>query len=186
MRNIFIIVTLIAWGLLCCACDRNNEQKNRLAKELRIFKEQEIVLPDNLLAKHFNEQEPDTTLLNRPLKMVVYLNQNGCESCKLNALLPVYLFILENKPFTKFGTVIILHPTHTESTDHLLKEMHFRHTVFYDTDGSFERLNPFLPKNERFHTFLLDEDNKVVLIGNPARNTKLKDLYITELKKRHP
>ena len=64
--------------------------------------------------------------------------------------------------------------------------MFYGQTVFYDIDGSFERLNPHLPKNERFHTFLLDEHNKVILVGSPVDNTRLKNLYFSEIKKRHP
>jgi len=51
-------------------------------------------------------------------------------------------------------------------------------------DGSFERLNPHLPKDERFHTFLLDENNKVILVGYPVNNPKLKELYLKELNKK--
>jgi hypothetical protein len=50
-------------------------------------------------------------------------------------------------------------------------------------DGSFERLNPHLPANEQFHTFLLNEENKVVLAGSPVHNEKLKKLYLAELNK---
>ena len=185
MCRISIFFTLMLGVLLCCACVRNRAQKQKLAEELHIFQEKTIILPDNLLAKHFNDQEPDTSLLYRPLKMVVYLNQSGCEGCKLQGLWPTHIFILENKPFTKFGVVIILNPSHEESTNNLLKELRFRQTVFYDLDGSFERLNPHLPKNERFHTFLLDENNKVLLVGNPAGNEKLKKLYLSEIRKRH-
>jgi len=185
MRCISIFSALIIGVLLCCACSGSNEQKQKLAEELRMFKEQAIVLPDNLLAKYYGEQEPDISLLDRPIKMVVYVNQGGCEDCKLRELFPVYIFTLENKPFTKFGVVIILNPSHIESVDNFLKEVRFRHTVFYDLDSSFERTNPHFPKNERFHTFLLDENNNVILVGNPTRNVKLKNLYLSELRKRH-
>lgn len=29
-----------------------------------------------------------------------------------------------------------------------------------------------------FHTFLLDKDNKVLAIGNPIHNPKVKELYL--------
>jgi hypothetical protein len=36
-----------------------------------------------MLARLCDEQTlPDTTLLRRPLKMVVYVNHDGCQDCK--------------------------------------------------------------------------------------------------------
>ena len=36
--------------------------------------------------------------------------------------------------------------------------------------------------DERFHTFLLNKENKVVLAGNPVGNNKLKRLYLEAIK----
>ena len=46
-----------------------------------------------------------------------------------------------------------------------------------DTLKEFERLNPHLPKNRALHTFLLDENNRVILVGNPSRNEKIKEMF---------
>ena len=180
-----IILTLIVVVSLCSSCAENNESKRKLKAELRKFQETAITFPDNLLAKHYDNQvSPDRSLLDRPFKMVVYVNQEGCQDCRLHALLPwIYMFILENRHFENFGVIMILNTSDMESTDDTLEELRFRHTVFYDLDGSFEFLNPHLPKNERYHTFLLNEENKVILVGNPIRNEKLKKLYLKKLNK---
>ena len=65
--------------------------------------------------------------------------------------------------------VIILNSSDIIAPEKLIFQKRFRYSVFYDLDGSFERLNPHLPKNERFHTFLLGENDKVLLVGNPAK-----------------
>ena len=49
--------------------------------------------------------------------------------------------------------------------------------VLLDTAGIFERSNPQLPENPVFHTFLLDRDNRVVLVGSPLGNPKMWELY---------
>jgi hypothetical protein len=181
-RIIFFILFVMV--LLCDACSENNGQKKGLESELRLFKAKAITLPNNLLAKRCDEQTPpDTTLLRRPLKMVIYVNQDGCEDCKLRALLPVHMFILENRHLENFGVIIILNASQMEAADQTLTDMRFRQTVFYDPDGSFERLNPHLPANEQFHTFLLNKENKVILAGNPVHNEKLKKLYLAEMNK---
>ncbi len=55
--------------------------------------------------------------------------------------------------------------------------MRFDYPVFLDTAGVFERSNPGLPANPVFHTFLLDRENRVVLVGSPIGNAKMWDLY---------
>lgn len=185
--NRIVLFALIVGAFMYSACTGNNEQNEQKKKqeaELRLFKEKIITLPENMLAKHCDEQIlPDTTLLERPLKMIVYINQDGCTDCKLRGLLPYYMFILENEYLDNFGVVIILNTVDRELAESTLADMRFRRTVFYDLDNSFERLNPHLPQNEQFHTFLLNEENKVILVGAPVYNEKLKKLYLKEMKR---
>lgn len=180
-----IIYFLVLFGsLFCFSCSQKNGQDKKLEAELRAFKEKAIIFPDNMEAKICEGKTPlDTTLLNRTSKMVVYVGPDGCTDCKLRSLMPLYMFILENRHRDNFGVVVIVHSEDREATETVLTELRFRHTVFYDVDGSFKRLNPQLPDSEHFHTFLLNKENKVVLIGNPTHNEKLKNLYLAEIEK---
>lgn len=183
MWRIFYFI-LILGMLICSSCSKKSEQDKKLETELRQFKAKAITFPDNMEAKVCDGKiSPDTTLLSCPYKMVIYVGKDGCTNCKLRSLLPVYMFILENKHRENFGVVIILNTADKEATEKLLTDMRFRQTVFYDLDGSFERLNPHIPAGEDFHTFLLNKENKVVLIGNPTHNEKLNKLYLTEINK---
>ena len=53
----------------------------------------------------------------------------------------------------------------------------FDYPVLVDTIGEFEKLNPHLPKNKALHAFLLDENNNVMLVGNPLHNKKIKEMF---------
>ncbi|MFI3306556.1 MAG: hypothetical protein R3Y68_08625 [Rikenellaceae bacterium] len=53
----------------------------------------------------------------------------------------------------------------------------FDYPIIIDSIGEFERLNPHLPKNKAMHTFLLDENNNVVLVGNPLNNPKIEKMF---------
>jgi len=59
----------------------------------------------------------------------------------------------------------------------LLKSDKFDYPVFIDFNGSFVKQNPKIPKNRQLHSFLLDKNNKVVLIGSPLYNPMLWELY---------
>lgn len=140
-----------------------------------------ITFPSDLISKVYLAESADKSLHRKPYKMVVYLNANGCESCKIQTLMLVDQFIVENKFSGKLEAIIIINTLHIESTDRLLRELCVVQTVFYDLDGSFERLNPHLPDDDRFHTLLLGEDNKIIVVGSPLNNSKLKNLYFAAL-----
>lgn len=46
-----------------------------------------------------------------------------------------------------------------------------------DYNDELNSLNHF-PSDERFQTFLLDKDNRVLAVGNPIHNPKIKELYL--------
>jgi hypothetical protein len=52
----------------------------------------------------------------------------------------------------------------------------FNYPVFVDKENEIMRLNNF-PKELEYQCFLLDKDNKVVLVGNPVYNSGIWTLY---------
>ena len=59
----------------------------------------------------------------------------------------------------------------------LIKNSRVNYPIILDTLGQFAKLNPHLPKNKALHTFLLDENNNVILVGNPLHNKKIKEMF---------
>lgn len=43
------------------------------------------------------------------------------------------------------------------------------------------KYNPHIPENKLLHTFLLDEDNKVILAGNPIFNYQIEKMLFKRL-----
>ena len=59
----------------------------------------------------------------------------------------------------------------------LLERYNFEYPVCIDVHNVFCQLNSF-PELTEFQTFLLNQENKVVAIGNPVHNPKIKELYL--------
>jgi hypothetical protein len=57
-----------------------------------------------------------------------------------------------------------------------LKDEGLNGSVYIDVNDSLNQLNQ-LPVNPVYRCFLLDKDNKVLAIGNPANNYKVWELY---------
>jgi hypothetical protein len=67
-------------------------------------------------------------------------------------------------------------PKNEKDLAYLFKRDRFRHPVFFDRENRLEQLNRF-PAQMEYRCFLLDRENKVVLIGNPALNPKVWELF---------
>ncbi|MBR4326179.1 MAG: DUF1573 domain-containing protein [Bacteroidales bacterium] len=77
----------------------------------------------------------------------------------------------------KVCVMIFMHPHRVVDAKYTIRRDSFPYPVCIDLSDSLNKLNNF-PKDDRFHCFLLDENNRVILIGNPVHNPKIKDLYI--------
>jgi hypothetical protein len=76
----------------------------------------------------------------------------------------------------KVDFLFYFQPKNEKELTHLFKRDGFRHPVFLDRENRLERLNHF-PSRMEYQCFLLNRDNRVVLVGNPALNPKVWELF---------
>jgi len=164
MKHIGILFVL----LFLFSCNRNN-----LEKQLINFSGTEIFFPESLQA---NQQGRDTLMIltHAPLKIVVWCDSIGCcSSCRIKRLLEWNEFGDVFEPIFIFSTKA----NEQHSIHNTLRTSGFKHPVYIDKGNFFRKNNPDIPSDARLHTFLLDENNKVILIGNPINNEMLWELY---------
>lgn len=71
---------------------------------------------------------------------------------------------------------MVFYPKEKDYLISLLRNSRFDSFVFIDERDTLNRLNSFFPE-EHFRTFLLDKNDKVLAIGNPIFNPKIRELY---------
>lgn len=111
-------------------------------------------------------------------KILVYTDSIGCVGCNLR--LPQWMEWMKQIDSISNGKVSFLffiHPKDETDLQLLLQRQNFNIPVCIDKDNSLNKLNHF-PTNAMLQTFLLDEHNKVLAIGNPMHSLKIKDLYM--------
>jgi len=115
-----------------------------------------------------------------PVKLVVWYDSLICNSCHLNRMYNWYAITDYADSLSQRFSVVFLftpkkgdiHRVHSK----LLTEK-FDYPVFTDRNSIFYEQNPIIPKNQQLHSFLLDRNNRVVLVGNPLHNHTLWALY---------
>ena len=134
----------------------------------------------------------DSTLKESPwnkakLKLVHYVDSVTCSSCYLQKVaIDSLLFNMETLSDNEFYNIFIINPDN--KTKNKLKSKYLERlipqTIFVDSTNVFIEANPNIPPESMYHTFLLDESNKVVLVGNPMLNKQIEAMMLSIVEKK--
>lgn len=122
----------------------------------------------------------------RDYKLVIYVDSSRCTKCFINQL-PDWkeLLSLEKEEGSHMQFIFILEPHRgdSDSTKNSLEKSGFEHYVFIDQNSIFREANTHIPHGSEYHTFLLDKNNNIILVGNPLRNDRINKLFLKRIGK---
>ena len=172
-NNWLLVISIL---FLCVSC--KDTPKEHYTKLLQEWMGKEVQFPDN----------PTFTILGRdavnfPLeadyKILTYVDSMGCISCKLQ--LSRWKAYMEEKDVAPVRFLFFFSPEKRRDILGTLKANAFTHPVCIDEMNELNRLNHF-PTEFGGQTFLLDRNNRILAIGNPIHNPKVKELYLKIIK----
>lgn len=146
----------------------------------------EIRFPQDMVFTRFTTDTVDFTLPESSHKILVFVDSIGCTSCKLQ--LHRWKELIQHTDSITQRTVPFLfffQSTDKKEIRYLLKKDNFDLPICLDQSDRLNGLNHF-PADGRFQTFLLDKNNKVVVIGNPIHNPNIRELYLKEITGKQP
>lgn len=166
--------------LLLFACNGKNSKSFFLTKQ---WHNKEIIIPEwNLKAKFLGRDTLCRDYFQKKYKIVMYVDSTECAECRLQ-LYQWYKYIQEYKNLDyKLSFFIIVHAENPKIIDILSRQYDFKYPIFHDKGGVMNKLNSF-SNNIDLPTFLLNEENKVLVIGNPIKNKSIKKRIDDILKK---
>lgn len=121
------------------------------------------------------------------LKLVHYIDSAACSTCYLQkAATNELLHRMEELSNNEFYNVFIINPDKKarKRIKANFNEKLIPSTIFVDSANVFMELNPNLPSESMYHTFLLDENNNVVLVGNPMLNKQIEEMMLSIVEER--
>jgi len=161
--------------LLLCSCSNNN-----IVKDIEQLMDQQITLSSDWNTIWKGKDVVLNGFIEAPIKMMVWYDSLVCGACEVNKMHRWYNIVDYADSLSQWFSIIFLFSPTKESMSRLsmsLKAEKFDYPIFIDQNASFAKQNSKIPKNQNLHSFLLDKDNKVVLIGNPLNNPSLWRLY---------
>lgn len=170
--RLLLPMLLFATGFVSCG------EKAKIKKTMEVFMASHIVFPNNLQCIYNNQVSQIQIDSLKSRKLVVYYDSLDCSSCRVSHLMDIYpLYGMSDT--CDFSVITIFSPRERDLTELMIqiKVLNPSIPIYIDVDGSFRWQNQCIPNDKRFNTFLLDENNIPIFIGNPLASKKLKELF---------
>ena len=178
--KVIIRMILGLFGVTCSililfSCGRSGQHKaNRVLEE---WIGRQVIIPNDLVYTKYGTDTVEYSQAYTDYKILVYVDTVGCTSCQLQLERWLdWVDCLKNKSSYSVSYLFDFYPKNTEELVDLLRFYDFSVPVCIDETDRLNQLNKF-PAGGKFHTFLLDRDNKVVLVGSPVNNENIAELY---------
>ena len=179
-NNILPLFILCTLSCACFSC--SNEKKEEITRMVTEWQGKEIQFPTN---STFTIQGKDTVSVNMNAehKILVYVDSAGCTSCRLQ-LNKWKEFIVKVDSVAKEPVQFLFYltPKSVKEARYITRRDDFTYPICIDLKNEINSKNNF-PKEDTFHTFLLDAKNKVQIIGNPIHNNAVRELYLNAISK---
>ena len=172
-------ILLFGTSILLLSCKEDPQKE--IAKIVTEWQDKEIIFPENMVFTQYGQDTIQYEMPESDYKILLYVDSVGCTGCKLQ-LHKWSEFIAEVDSLTS-GNVPVLfffHPKDKRELTYLLKRDGITVPVCLDENDRLNSINSF-PSRDDFQCFLLNKDNKVVYIGNPIHNIRIREMYLSRI-----
>lgn len=163
-----IIICILLVMFAACNSDRT-KYKNIISQ----WQHKKIIFPQTL--DTLDQDSAWQFMLNHKYKILTIIDTNSCTECRLK-LYEWSKLIHQMDSIKNTSFIFIIHAKDYSYINMIKKKNSFNYPLFYDYKNKVGELNMF-SKEPRFQTFLLNQNNEVILIDNPIDNKYLWNLY---------
>lgn len=169
-----LLCVIFVFGCISCSHD------NQFKEEILMLKSNSIILHFNEMQAVYNGRDTVNAVSLDGMKLIVFTDSSSCSVCALSRMYFWNDLLGEIKYYDEKLKVYFIFsplPKDLPSVRLSLSSLHFNQIVHLDTLGVFIDDNKHIPHHPDMHTFLLDEDNNVLLVGNPLDNEKIEEMF---------
>lgn len=172
----FVLYMIIICFVQTCGLSKKNDIK----KIVQEWQSKEIIIPDQLTYKILGKDTLCDELWKSPFRIFTYIDSIGCTSCRLR--LPEWKALIDScrEQSIDVSFIFAVHSSDFKRFTNDVKFHEFDEPIIYDFENRFYRLNRF--PDDPYRTFLLNHENRVLLIGDPIGNPHLWQLYKKTIK----
>ena len=154
---------------------------NKVENDIKELVGREIVFPNGGKIINKGENLSYKMLTKKGIKILAYFDYLNCSSCDVK-LLEIY-----NEEIKKIDPNIAFIGVICNKDEKSIYKMFDTHNIsipiIYYNSESFGEVNNLKNRTARCKTFLLDKENKIVLVGEPFNSEKLRMMYKKQIDK---
>jgi hypothetical protein len=164
---------LLLLPLIFISCISKHEEQQDIVAE---WMGKEILFPSDMQFQILTDTIK-FDISDADYKVITFIDSADCVPCKMklqlwNDLINEFKAI----PDVDINFAMVLHGSDHNEIEKSLNDNKYLNPICINANNSFSRANN-LSEIKKYSTFLLDCDNKVIAIGNPVTNPKIKKLY---------
>ena len=171
MKRVFGVSAVIL--MLITGCGRMEVRKS-----LKRMMSEPVEFPESMMCLIRGdvmdvEVEPTSKIL------VVYADSTECSTCRVSNFYR-YSGLMEQGEMTgNFSTMFLVSPTKTrrDSLVDFIRLIEADYPIYVDYENEFLSKNMHIPTDPRFHTFTIDSQGNILLVGDPIINHKILPLF---------
>ncbi len=154
--------------------------RKNIEAEIAEFTNSKVIFEPQKMVTQIHGKDTVYNYRNDKLKLIVFFDKETCTSCVIDGLYDWNDFIADfkkNERYLKVFFIFAPPPNEMRNISISFKNSIIDYPIFIDTAGIFKKRNLHLPKEKVLHTFLLNKNNEVILIGNPLYNKKINQMF---------
>ena len=163
-----IFVTFLAYFFsFCFSCRRKIMKNDRIGEE--------VIFPYNINWKILGQDTLCPQLLEKEYKVLIYNKSTYCNDCSLK--IDSWKDFITKIDTSKTSILFFINTINNEEEIYtLLKIYDFNYPVIIDKENTILETNKFIQIDD-IDCFLLDNKNRIILLGNPIESKTIKEEY---------
>lgn len=177
---------IVALYILYLINNSDDETKEIRKEEIQMqIVGKSVNIPDDSLFRINVQKDVLENSLNKRLRFICYIDSNSCSTCTISGV-RVWdgIVAMTRRHGIDVMPVFVLHvpASKKEKIIAAVESSRIKHEVYLDTIGVFQHSNPWINTDETY-VVLIDENNRIVFVGDPTLNEILQNEYFRYISK---
>ncbi|GHT23628.1 hypothetical protein FACS189430_07200 [Bacteroidia bacterium] len=169
-------------GITECTYNNNKEKDEYLNKQIYLPEFSALTIINITDSASYNSYY--SQVKNAQYKIVFFLDSANCLDCDFNIFEWKQRIRELFKKNLDVSCIFLLNAEYSNEIMQMIDKSNFKYPLAFENTKYFKQKNKLF-SNSKSATFLLDKDNKIVLIGNPINNEMMWELYLKAIAKNH-
>lgn len=149
---------------------------NKTDKYVKHWYGKTFVFPDSMIFRKYGKDIVDYEFQNSQYKILALVDSSACIGCQLRIDdWQRFIADIDSSMCETVSLLFIMSPVSVREVYTVLRSSNFVTPVCIDNSAEIRSVNEI--PNKTSHVFLLDKNNKIMCVGDPIINRKIRDMY---------